>query len=241
MARAARALALALILTGATQAHAGRTHFGWLYDTETLPQLGVELETWIQEENKVDDEATLFWWAPVVGVIDRIEIAVPIALKLGVTPAGATFGFNRFGLEGRFKLTNPDPVEAGPFSLLIRAGGFRLVGERGQYRLELGVVAALDVGRVHLTLDAESVLELGNRPVVFELEPGLGISVRIVDQFRLGAEVASSFHLDGSGQLWIAAGPNLSWTLGRFWLSGSFLIGITGITTAPRINFAVAF
>ena len=60
MNRFARAVAF-VVLTFASAAHAGRMRFAWLYSTETLPQRGVEIETWIQEENVRDDESTLFW------------------------------------------------------------------------------------------------------------------------------------------------------------------------------------
>jgi hypothetical protein len=230
-------------LTWASAAWAGRTHFGWLYGTETVPQRGVELETWIQEENVRDDESTLFWWAPVVGITDRFELAVPLTLKLGVTPTGTTFGIDRFGLELRIKLTNPDPVEGGPFNVLIRAAAFRQAVERGMARLELGIVMSLELGgRVFISLDAEGNVRVGDGPFQAELEPAAGVSVRLFDQFRIGVEAATSLELlgDNPGR-WVAVGPDLAWTHGRFWIAGAFLIGVYGILTAPRINFGVAF
>jgi hypothetical protein len=237
--RTALGTALGLVLFAAP-AQAGRTHFGWLYDTETLPQRGVELETWIQEENLPGDESTLFWWAPIVGITDRFELAVPVAFKLGVTATGTHFGFDRFGAEVRAKVTNPDPVEAGPFGFLIRFGAFRQGEKRGMARLELGLIPSVTIGRVHITLDAEGNVKVGDQPFEAELEPGLGVSVRIVDELRLGVEAQASIHLTDNAR-WVAVGPNLAWTHGRFWLSASFLIGVYGITTAPRINFAIAF
>jgi hypothetical protein len=242
MVRSARLVAFTAALTVAAPAFAGRMQFGWLYDTDTLPQRGVELETWLQEENVVDDESTLWWFAPLVGITDRFELAIPLALKVASNPTGSTFGFDRYGAELRVKLTNPDPVEAGPFAVLMRAGAFRVAQERSTARLEAGAVFSLDVSRVHFGLDAEFVCKVGDQPFDAEIEPGLGVNVRIVDQLRLGAESAASIHLTGlNPSRWVAAGPNLSWTYGRFWVSGGFLIGIYGIRTAPRINFAVAF
>ena len=58
---------------------AGRRLLAWPYDTETLPQRGVEIEQWISEEAEVDDgnvEAWL-WFSPVVGITDEIELALP--------------------------------------------------------------------------------------------------------------------------------------------------------------------
>src|SRR4051794_39577601 len=93
----------------ATSASAGRMRFGWLYDTDTLPQRTVEIETWIQEENVPGEQTTLFWWAPVVGITDRIELAIPLAMEMAVTPTDTTFSINRFGADLRIRLTNPDP------------------------------------------------------------------------------------------------------------------------------------
>lgn len=236
-------LAMFAVVMAATSASAARMRFGWLYDTETLPQRGVELETWIQEENVPGEQTTLFWWAPLVGITDRIELAVPLAMEMAVTPTETTFGINRFGVELRVKLTNPDPVEGGPFHVLVRAAAFRLPAERSTARLELGVVMSLDLGRVRIALDSEGNVRVGNdEPFQAELEPAAGVSVRVFDELRLGVEAASSLELLGdSPGRWVAVGPDLAWTYGRFWVSGAFLIGITGVYTAPRINFGIRF
>jgi hypothetical protein len=241
MFRFTRVAMLAAVVV-ATSASAARMKFAWLYDTETLPQRGVELETWIQEENVPGNQTTLFWLAPVVGITDRLELAIPIAMELGVTPTATTFGIDRFGAELRIKLTNPDPVEGGPFNALIRAGAFRLATERGMARLELGFVMSIDVGRVRMSLDAEGNVRVGDQPFEAELEPAIGLTVRCVDEFRLGVEAASSLELLGENPgRWVAVGPDLSWTYGRFWVSAAFLVGVMGVYTAPRINFGIAF
>src|SRR5262245_65709667 len=79
---------VSLVMLGAlllpSVARAGRTRFGWLYDTETVPERGVELETWMLEEDGKGsppvDESSL-WLAPVVGVTDRVELAFPIEIS----------------------------------------------------------------------------------------------------------------------------------------------------------------
>src|SRR5215207_9366273 len=61
------ALAVAMLAIPHT-ASAGRTHFAWLYGTDIVPERGVELETWILEENQEGDtkkSETAFWWGPV--------------------------------------------------------------------------------------------------------------------------------------------------------------------------------
>src|SRR5205823_10500901 len=106
-----------------TPAHAGRSRYGWLYDTETNGERNVEIESWISEENgkgTPPSEETLWWFGPVIGLTDRIDLALPIEIAFGTE--GMTSGTNlqRFGAEVRWRLTNPDPVERGPVAVLLR-------------------------------------------------------------------------------------------------------------------------
>src|SRR3989442_1515851 len=111
-------VALIAALSLSNRASAGRTSFGQLFYTETLPQRGVELETWVLEENKANGvEETRLWWSPVVGVTDRLELALPIEFLYSTERGGST-SLDRFGADVRLRLTNPDPVESGPASAL---------------------------------------------------------------------------------------------------------------------------
>ena len=228
-------------------AAAGRTRFGWLYDTETVPERGVELETWMLEEdhkgNPPVDETSL-WLAPVVGVTDRVELAFPI--ELSFTSGGmeaASTNIDRLGAEIRWRLTSPDPVESGPFSALVRLAAKRLVTDRGAVRFEPGVVLGYDIGRAHLLADLEGIVEIPDAGSVrSEFRPGAGASIQVVGELRAGAEFYSEIALgDTPSVTWAALGPVLSWTHGRFWLAASFPIGLDNITAAPRVNWAVAF
>src|SRR5262249_30246347 len=124
-------LAPLLILLWPAMAHAGRTRFSWLYDIETVPERGVELETWLVEEDGKGTpsvDATSIWWGPVVGVTDRVELAFPIEMAFTTPDNG--FSLDRIGAELRWRLTSPDPVESGPFSALVRLAVKRLVTDR---------------------------------------------------------------------------------------------------------------
>lgn len=235
-----------LILLWPAVAYAGRTRFGWLYDTETVPERGVELETWMLEEdgkgNPPVDESSL-WLAPVVGVTDRVELAFPIEFSFTSNDMSSQTNLERFGAEIRWRLTNPDPAESGPFSVLLRLAAKRLITDRGAVRFEPGVVLAYDVGRLHAVLDLESIVEIPNMGSVrSEFRPGGGAVVQIVGELRAGAEYYSEIALgDTPSVTWHALGPTVSWTHGRFWLAASCPIGLSNITAAPRLNWAVAF
>src|SRR5437870_1494470 len=86
---------LATSLSFETAAFGGRTRFGWLHDTETVQQRTVELENWFVEQDGekyaggTRDE-NLIWWGPVIGITDRLELALPLEIEVaghGMTSA----------------------------------------------------------------------------------------------------------------------------------------------------------
>jgi hypothetical protein len=176
-------------------------------------------------------------------VTDRVELAFPIEISFGSGPEGSGTNLERLGAEVRWRLTNPDPAESGPFSALVRLGAKRLVTDRGAVRFEPGLVFGYDIGRAHLVVDLESIIEIPNSGSVrSEFRPGAGASIQIVGELRGGAEYYSEIALgDTPSTTWHAFGPTLSWTHGRFWLAASCPIGLDNITAAPRVNWAVAF
>ena len=239
------ALLLLLILLPAI-ARAGRTRFGWLYDVEVVPLRTAEIETWVFEENGKGDpdvDETVVWWAPVFGMTDRLEIALPIELVYERSEGMGGTELARFGAEARWRLTDPDPVESGPFAPLLRLGVKRLVTQRDTSRFEPGVVLGLDIGRVHAVADLGGVVKLrDDGETELEARPGAGVTVRVVGELWLGAEFYSEIGLGDSDAVdWYTVGPCLSFTRGRLWISASFPIGLKNIDSAPRLNWALAF
>lgn len=236
-------LGLGLALA-ATAAHAGRKEFGWLYATDTVPGRTVELESRLQEEDgKAGTDTTRLWWMPVIGLTDRLELGLPIELAFVRTTMGSSTQLEQFGAELRWRLSDPDPIESGPWHALLRGAVKRSVTQRDQVRLEADAVLARDLGRIRIAADVGSIAKIEDSGQArFELRPSLGVSVAAVGELRIGAEAYGEFPLDTDGaDPWVAVGPNLSWTHGRTWLSGSFLIGLTGIELAPRFDWAIAF
>jgi len=242
---------LAVLFVGATvgPAFAGRTRFGWITDTETIPQRAVELESWVLEQDgkgadgvpKTDQ--TLVWWAPVIGLTDRLELALPVEIAFTRTAAASSTQLLRFGAEVRWRLVDADPVEAGPFAALVRVAAKRPVTQRSVGRFEGELVLSYDVGPVHIGADGTAIFDVNtdDGSTAILVRPGAGASVQVVGELRLGAEVFSEIQARGAGTTWVAAGPNLAFTHGRSWLSGSFLIGIHNIDLAPRLIWAIAF
>jgi hypothetical protein len=237
-----RTLALIVALLCARPAHAGRTFYGWLYGTEVMPEGRVELQSWVFEENgKVGNtKQTSLWWGPLVGITDQLELALPV--EAGTASADgvpATFSLQRFGAELRYRLVTADPAQAPALVPLVRVAIKRDVITRDDLHLEADLVASYEAGDVHALADAGFTADLtpGNRHV--EVHPGAGISVRVVDELRLGAEAYAELSFDG--QSWAIAGPDLSWTHSRFWISAALGLGLYQVRVAPRVVWGIAF
>jgi hypothetical protein len=239
-----RRLALLLLVGVGSGAEAARTPFGWLYGTETLPERGAEIQTWLQElEGRAPGiDQTLVLWTPVFGITDQLELALPIELVYNRAAGAASTGLDKFGAELRWRLVAPDPVEAGPFAPLLRLAVKRLVGRRDAIRVDGGLVLGLDLGPVHLGADLgffETVDTDGNG--LTEARPGGGISVAITDELRGGVEAFADIVVDNPVPSWFGVGPSLAYSHGRSWLAGAFLIGVSHIDLAPRVLWGIAF
>jgi len=240
------AIAVLICTVAATPAEAGRTHFGWLSDTETVPQRGVELQSWLLEQDGRGDpptDQTVIWWAPVYGLTDRVELALPIELAFTRTGTTQTTQLLRFGAEVRWRLVDADPAEAGPFAALIRLAVKRPVAARNIVRAESELVLSYDAGPVHLGADVGGIFDFntdGGDPAII-VRPGVGLSVLVAGELRLGAEAFGEIQAQGPGTTWYGVGPNFALTHGRSWLSGAFLIGLEHIDVAPRVVWAIAF
>jgi len=251
------AIGLAAALLAPATAHAGRNFYGWLTDTDVMPERGVEMQSWLAEENHEDTEggrSTTEWGvAPYIGVTDQLELALPVAVEwFGKTGSGAGTALSNFGAELRYRMVTNDPQDRPPFAPLVRFGLRRLIRERDTTETNVGVSGSYEQGRVHALADVNFVGDLNRDDTVFALRAGAGISVEVIDDVRVGAEVFAHIELKGPKPPavpppmepptnWVIAGPGASWTHGRFWLSAMYGIGIANIGTAPRVQWGIAF
>lgn len=248
--RTALALLIAACVLPRT-AHAGRSFYGWLYGTEVMPERGVELQTWIQDENdKYGTRTKETWlaWAAQVGVTDQLEIGLPIELVWSDTVSATdptmdkvTFTFKRFGLEARYRLVSPDPAEAPPLVPLIRLAVKRDVTVRDSVHIEGDAVVSYEHGTLHALVDIGLTGDVTSSTRHSELHPGAGVSVLAAGELRLGVEAYGELSLDTQAESWATAGPDLSWTHGRFWISGAFGVGLYHVKVAPRVIWGIAF
>jgi len=236
---------VAWLAASASPASAGRKDFAWLYDTEINPERNVEIETWIQEENRKGDNQvneTLIWWAPTIGVTQHLELAIPIEFayaddKMGFAPTK----LERWGGELRYRINTPDPAAAAPVQVLLRGAVKRAVDDRGGVRGEADLVVSFGDDPVRVLADVGGVVNYGKDPTEAEVRPALGISLRLTDELRIGVEGYSEIVVAADDVTWLAVGPDFSWTHGRFWLVAGYPIGVFGIKDAPRVSFGIAF
>ncbi|HSD89606.1 MAG TPA: hypothetical protein VLB44_18875 [Kofleriaceae bacterium] len=223
----------------AQSAHAGRTHFAWLYGSDVIPERGVEVENWIAEENKKGDakaDETSFWWGPVMALSQHVEFAISGEAADGTEGVS----FTRWGADVRYRPQSPDPIDAGPFATLFRIGAKRLIHERDGVRGEADAVASYTAGLAIISVDLGAVYEHVPMNDELEFRPSAGVSFRVVQDFRLGVETYSELIAKGDGTSWLVVGPTASLTHGRFWGAATLGIGVFGIRDAPRLTFGVA-
>jgi hypothetical protein len=244
--RGGLALFVAVACIAPGTAHAGRSFFGWLVGSEVMPERSVELQTWVSEENKNEAEGNIsrsIWGAaPLIGVTDQLELVLPLEVWWSRTPGGpGVTQLNNYGVEARYRLVTRDPVEAPELVPLVRVGVRRSVGARDTMNPEVGVVTTYETGIVLVAAQLDLVSQLTRDDATFELRPALGVSFRAVGDLRFGAEAFAEIPLDETEGTWIVAGPDLSWTHGRFWVSATYGIGLKNVKDAPRMQWGIAF
>lgn len=238
-------LVVAALALYASPARAGRSHYGWIGGTEVVPERGVELETWVQDLDNVGDaerDETSLWWSATLGITDRLELALPIELSWARVggAAGAT-QLDRWGAELRYRFVSSDPVEAPALVPLLRVAVKREVDERRAVDVEAELTLSYERGCLHAVASVmgRQLMRSGEDDVL--VRPMGGVSLAVSGELRAGAEVVASLFPRGAGTDWVAAGPNLAWTHGRFWLAASLPIGLSNIDAAARVRWGIAF
>jgi hypothetical protein len=235
-----RGLALVLVLAAAP-AHAGRTFYGWLPEVDTVPAEAFELQTSLYEHDNLGpyhERSTALVLTPAFGVTPCLELAFPVELATRTQDDAAPWsGIARYGAELRWAFLRRWP-ELRP---LARFALSRDVAIYTQLRGEAELAVAYDRGRVRIEADANVVVDVNFSHVHDELRPGLGASVRVAGQLRLGAELHAELSGDATATSWAVIGPDIAWTHGRFWLAGVLGIGIKNIAAAPRLNIGMAW
>lgn len=229
-------------------ASAGRSFYGWLQDTQVMPERGAEISTFVSEENYLsgadNDRNTTWWVAPSIGINDQLELTLPVEFDWDrADHSGPRSVLENYGAELKYRLVTSDPVDAPDFVPAVRVAVKRIVtGPRDVWQPEADLIVSYQSGIVHTVIDLGAIGQIGPDSHHFEAHPGVGISILAVAEVRFGAELVGSFSLDDNGDgSWAGVGPNMAWSHGRSWLSASYLIGVYHVRDAPKLNWGIAF
>jgi len=243
------ALLFIAITLSSVDAHAGRRPWIWVWDTEVLHEREMEIEQWIWEFKKPGGMAAAWlWWAPIVGITDQLELAIPIEAawwwrhEAGVGWVSST-AMETWGVSLRYRLVENDPDEVGPVVPLIRLAVKRLL--RGQmtsnWQLEGNLVTSYDQGALHTTLDLGGFYRPNSGTAW--LTYAWGVAWGINDALRLGGEVFGEVALTDKTKSITMVGPDIGWTHGRAWFTLGWLIGVSehAANYMPRLIWAIKF
>ena len=235
-----RAVVLSIAIF-ANHADAGRALYGWLPSTDTVPDGAIAIESSIFERDDLGpthERASVLVLAPVVGISDRFELALPFELaSLTAIDVASGPAFSKFGIEARYRFAPRDAS----WVPLARLAAVRDVAIRTELRAETELGVAYQRGRLHAELDAGLVAEFNIGHLHTESRFGVGASIQIDTCLRLGGELHGEVAFDSASTSWAVIGPNLAWTHRRFWLAGALDIGVRAITAAPRINWGMTW
>ncbi len=235
----------------ATDVEAGRRPFIWVWDTEVLHEREVELEQWIWEMRKDDFWAAWLWWAPIFGVTDNLELAIPLegfswwGRRAGAQPGdpnewetATEIAF--YGLSLRWRLAPNDPEESGPLVPLVRVAVKREATHQLRWLVEGNAVLSYDLGKLHSAVDVGGFAYFGQSTEAW-LTYSWGLVWGERDGLRVGGEVFGEVALSEAKKSFTMAGPDISWTHGRAWLTFGCLFGVSehAARWMPRLIWAI--
>jgi hypothetical protein len=218
------------VLLGAllsTSAVAGQRPYAYVQGAESLPQTGLELESWFGASRAAVGSPSVWdWWlGPVVGVTDKLELALyAIILQ---PPSTQSLDLRSFRLQASYLLADRG---SWPLDVRVRVELGQPVGPH-PYTGWLWLIASRDWGGLNATVNGTFWVELpsgsqqGLDPYVDYLA---GLSYQLVPGIRLGAELQGEVELSSdAAPASLSVGPALAAGTGRIWASASYGWGMT--------------
>src|SRR5262249_20782651 len=156
------------------------------------------------------------------GLTDTLEVAVP--LEAVWRPQTGSTALDAYGLDLRWRLASADAAKAGSVVPLLRLGARRVIPEDAA-RLEGDLVLSFELRR-----DLRAVVDVGASAVTASGGRaygsfGAGMNYAVLDELRVGAELYGEVSFrSADDETWVSAGPSLSFTHGRFWLTAALPI-----------------
>jgi hypothetical protein len=253
--RAVKGLLLGVVLLLPLQASAGRRPFTWAYDTELVPEGGLELEQWLWARSRspaFPSRSTRYWiwWGAVFGLTDHLELNLPFQIVSWAGPDGQETQLESFEADLRYRLQ--DLGEGDPLQTVFRLAYHQPTGSPEPPRVDANVINSYDFeDGVHLVLDVGARVGLqpftlrGGDPS-FMLTYDLGVSYPVSQELTVAVENFAEIPVSNlAGDTHQFIGPSIEWTRGRTWVTFGVLVGLTPIFdqtphVMPRLLWAVA-
>jgi hypothetical protein len=236
-----RTLSISVVLALTATAHAGRSHFGWLGATDVLAEQDVELEVRVTEHDDLGAthiRETTLWTGIQVGLTDRLEATLPAEISdlsaVGIEP---DFALRRYGAELSYRFVD----RTRGLVPLARVAVLLDVVRNGVTRGELDGILAYRRGRLIAAGETGVTVDASRGGLRVVVRSTLGASFELRGGLHLGGELHGEYDRDASDASWLAAGPSVSWTRGRFWFAATYAIGLSNIASAPRLAWGAAF
>jgi hypothetical protein len=206
---------------------AGQRPYAYVQGAESLPQTGLELESWFGASRaSVGSPSAWDWWlGPVVGVTDKLELAL-YAIFIQ-PPSTQAMDLRSFRLQASYLLADRG---SWPLDVRVRLELGQPVGPH-PYTGWAWLIASRDWGSFNATLNGSFWVKFPG-PSQQELEPYAdylaGVSYQFLPGIRLGAELEGEAELTADApQATLSLGPALAAGTGRIWAAASYDWGVT--------------
>jgi hypothetical protein len=233
-------------------AEAGRRPFIWVYDTEIVPKGDVELEQWLWAKSRAPGNAERrsaywIWWAPVFGLTQRLELAVPFQ----VLATHDSTRLDSFDADFRLRL-NPRGDDS-PWQPLVRVSYHQLIHGTGTSRVDANLVQSFQTeGGLRLVLDLGAQVGIpalrgqeGPLRLLGTYAAGASYPLSEDGELRASLEAFGEIPLQGlQAEQHHFVGADVAWTFGRTWVTLGVLVGLTPLFPdtpqfMPRLIWAV--
>jgi len=235
---AAALVAVVVGLSAPAAALAGARPYAWVQGSETLPQTGLELESWFSAAYNRSGSTIWDWWfGPVVGVTDHVEVALYAIFWQRIPPpptdpmmmrAPTTLSLYDLRLQASWLLADRG---AWPVDVRLRLEFNLPTHPNEAYGPYLTAILSRDVWRLNFTLNLAGWLEIDRAGVEPYYGAGFGTSIEVIRGYRVGAEVWGEAH-GAFEDPRLYAGPSIGLGVGRIWASVNFGFGISDASAA---------
>ncbi|HEY0250969.1 MAG TPA: hypothetical protein VGC41_05550, partial [Kofleriaceae bacterium] len=185
----------AIVLLSSSSANAGRSFYGWLQDSQVMPERGAEIGTFVSEENylsQLDNLRDTTWWiAPSIGITDQLELTLPVQFAWDRSDhTNPRSNFTEYGVDLKYRMVTAEPVDKPELVPAVRARVERIViGPRDRWDARVDLIATYESGLFAAAVNVGAQGIIGPDSQYYQLVPGAGVSIdTTVSDLRVGAE-----------------------------------------------------